>query len=191
MTNLCPHCSGLLIFCFDFFNFKIHFIERTASPIFESCLLSIDGTDCPIQEPIPFSSDWWSHKLNRAGLRYEIGISLSRGYIVWVNGPYPCGTHRDIDIFQSGIKRRLLPEELVLADRGYPDFNCCINVPELTPAVSQKYLARHETCNGRMKSFKSLSSTFRHSHEKHALCFHAVACLTQLQIIHDQPLFEV
>ena len=34
--------------------------------------VSVDGTDCPIQETSPFDPTLWSHKLNAAGLRYKV-----------------------------------------------------------------------------------------------------------------------
>ena len=40
------------------------------------CLISIDGTDCQIQEPTPFSPKWFSHKFNGPGIRYEVGILI-------------------------------------------------------------------------------------------------------------------
>ena len=39
-----------------------------------SAKITIDGTDCEINEPSPFDRKWFSHKLRGAGLRYEIGI---------------------------------------------------------------------------------------------------------------------
>ena len=40
------------------------------------CLITLDGTDVLIYEPIPFNSKWFSYKINGSGLRYEIGVCI-------------------------------------------------------------------------------------------------------------------
>ena len=82
-------------------------------------MVSVDCTDIPIEEPTRFSSKWFSHKFNGPGLRYEIGLSLQLGHIVWVNGPYPCGAWSDIKIFRDRMKLDLSKNERVEADNGY------------------------------------------------------------------------
>jgi hypothetical protein len=51
----------------------------------------------------------FSHKLNSAGLRYEIGITIQTGDLVWTNGPYPCGNWPDLRIARNGICDELDP----------------------------------------------------------------------------------
>ena len=55
------------------------------------CHVSLNGTDCPIQEPSYFDKAWWSHKFNGPVVRYEIAVSIQTGWIVWVNSPYLAG----------------------------------------------------------------------------------------------------
>ena len=50
---------------------------------------SVDGTDCRIREPSPFNPKWYSHKFHGPGLRYEIGICIRTGHLVWVHGLFP------------------------------------------------------------------------------------------------------
>ena len=64
-------------------------------------MVSVDGTDCMIQKPSPFSSKWWSHKFNGHGVRYEVGLGIQNGDIVWVNGTFTCGECPDIKIFSN------------------------------------------------------------------------------------------
>lgn len=52
---------------------------------------------------------WYSHKFNGSGLRYEIGLNISTGHIVWANGGYPCGQFSDL---------KLLRESLLSVDNG-------------------------------------------------------------------------
>jgi hypothetical protein len=60
------------------------------------CVISVDGTDCAIQEPYPYSTGIFSEKLNGPGLKYEIG------HIVWVDGPFDASRH-DVTIFKEDI----------------------------------------------------------------------------------------
>lgn len=59
---------------------------------------SVDRTDCPIFEPTPFDPKWVSHKFKGPGVRYEVGIAIGTGEIVWAFGPFPCGAYNDLNI---------------------------------------------------------------------------------------------
>lgn len=60
--------------------------------------VSLDGTDFRIREPQPFNKKWYSHKFKGPGIRYEIGISIVEGDIVWAVGGVPCGEWSDLKI---------------------------------------------------------------------------------------------
>ena len=49
---------------------------------------------------------------------------------------------------------------------------------------------RHETFNGRIKYFCSLSDTYKHSKEKHKYVFEAIAVTVQYQMDNGSPLFD-
>jgi hypothetical protein len=51
------------------------------------CKISLDGTDCPIQEPQPFNKKYFSHKFHGPGLKYKIGVCITTGWVCWYNGP--------------------------------------------------------------------------------------------------------
>jgi len=85
------------------------------------CKMTVGGTDFLIDEPTPFSSKWCSHKFNHAALRYEIGICIQTGWIVWVNGPYPAGQWPDLSISRDGLNQALKKGETFVADGGYAD----------------------------------------------------------------------
>lgn len=172
-------------------NVQIKWGDRLNTLPINNAYLTIDGTDVPIQEPSPWSRHWYSHKLHGAGLRYEIGVSL-QGYIVWANGPFPCGQYPDVKIFREALKARL-GDEMVIADRGYRDDKC------LTPNnVHVQYLlrrfsvlrARHETLNKRLKQFAILQRTYRHNIDMHHYVFFAVAHITQV-CLDTEPLFVI
>lgn len=147
--------------------------------------MTLDGTDCPIQEPSPFNTKWYSHKLNKAGLRYEVGVCIQTGDIVWINGPFPCGKWPDLKIFRSQLRQLLLPGEKVEADNGYRGESASVRtasdyVSRSDYRAKRKARARHETVNGRLKKFGCLSQRFRHPLAKHGAVFTAVAVVTQL-----------
>ena len=81
--------------------------------------MTIDGTDFRILEPRPFSKSWFSHKFKGPGVRYEIGVSIATGWIVWVNRPYRCGAWPDEKIAQDGLHHILEDGERYIADGGY------------------------------------------------------------------------
>ncbi len=156
------------------------------------CKVSVDGTDFRIFEPTPFNSKWYSHKFKGPGLRYEVGVCIVTGHVVWVNGPFPCGKYSDVKIFRLAMKRALLNGESVIADGGYTDERCEKNrqsrvVPKHLHSLAR---ARHETVNRRFKQFSVLGTRFRHDKSLHSVCFHAVANLTQLMLSHGEPLFS-
>jgi hypothetical protein len=74
--------------------------NRFKRPTTNDCLVSVDGTDCPTQEPTPFSPVNYSYKFNGPGLRYEVALCILTGDIVWVNGPFEPGKYSDLAIFR-------------------------------------------------------------------------------------------
>lgn len=60
-------------------------------------------------------------------MRYEVGIYVYTVSVVWAHGPFPCGSHSDLRVFQQGVKNALDPDEMVIADRGYNDERCSKN----------------------------------------------------------------
>ena len=82
-------------------------------------LVTVDGTDFWIQEPIPFNRRWYSKKFNGPALYYEVGVSIKTGYIVWFNGSFPAGMMPDIKIFESILKWKMSSDKRVIADKGY------------------------------------------------------------------------
>lgn len=82
------------------------------------CLISVDGADFAMLEPIPFDPKWHLHKLNGLGLRCEIGMHMQTGWIVWVNGPFPCGEWSDLAISRFSLAHLSQPWERCIADGG-------------------------------------------------------------------------
>jgi len=160
-----------------------------------NALVTVDGTDFKINEPTPFSRKWYSHKYKHAGLRYEIGICIQTGWIVWVNGPYPCGHWPDLAISRDGLNQALLPWEVFVADGTYADGNGWSYTPTGYNTRDQHMKAvarcRHETVNGLFKKFNCLKNEFRHHRGKHGIVFQAVANIVQAQIQVEKSVFQV
>ena len=75
-------------------------------------------------EPSPIDPKWFSHKFKGPGSRYEVGVCIATGPIVWVYGAFPCGRYADLTILEMGLKLLLSEGEKVLADGRY-GMNLC------------------------------------------------------------------
>jgi hypothetical protein len=159
------------------------------------CKVTLDGTDCRIQEPTPFNPRWYSHKFKGPGVRYEIGLCIQTGWIVWVHGPFMCGRFPDLRIAREKIIHKLKIGEKILADGGYRDGRVHMETPTglNNPDQRMKKLARarHETVNLRLKIFGILCKPFRHNLSNHASVFHSIAVITQIAIQTNEPLFQI
>ncbi|CAB9496793.1 expressed unknown protein [Seminavis robusta] len=150
-----------------------------------SCKITVDGTDCPINQPTPFCKSWFSHKFEGPGLRYEVGVCIQTGDIVWINGPFRCGAWPDLKIFKRDLVHQLAPHEFVEADGGY--LHPRVRTPNKFVSWSDKRAKddarhRHEGINSMLKSFGVLNFWFRHDLWLHKHCFGACAVVTQLGI---------
>ena len=151
--------------------------------------------DCRTNNPANFWKGWYSHKFKHAGVRYEVGICIQTGWIVWVNGPFPAGDWPDLNIFRAGLKNLLDRGELVEADNVYRGDakvrtnEDCVNLFQYEMKFNVR--ARHETANSRIKCFKVLSDQFRHQLHLHGYCFNACAIIVQLNISTLEPLYAV
>jgi hypothetical protein len=163
--------------------------------------VTVDGVHFRIQEPphptYKRDKQYFSHKFGRAGLDYEIAISIFESKGVWVNGPFKAGRH-DVKIFKDDGLKDLIPQgKRVVADRGYrgaPEVVSYRNDldTEEVKEFKRRALSRHEGFNSRLDTFKSLQDLFRHSHEKHAIAFDAVIVICQLELLlNASPLFDV
>lgn len=151
-----------------------------------TCKVTVDGTDYQIRQPYPFSSAWYSHKYKGPGLRYELAVCIQTGYIVWINGPYSCGSWNDQKIFTHGLVHWLDEGERVEADNGYggPHVVCPSDYATAEEKRAKSLArARHENINRRLKQFGILGQKYRHALKKHQGVFRACAVLTQLGIV--------
>ena len=145
-------------------------------------LTTFDGTDLKCE--MRFNKKYFSHKFKAGGVKYEIGVCIATGHIVWINGPFRCGMH-DITVFRQAAIDALEEEEKVEADGGYKGESLHINTPNLYGPKQLEVMksgarGRHETVNKRIKIFGILKQNFRHEKSFHSSCFRACCVLTQL-----------
>ena len=155
-------------------------------------LVTIDGTDMKCE--MRFDKGFYSFKFRKQGLKYEVGVCIRTGHIVWVNGPFPCATH-DFSVANQAVVGALEEGEELEADLGYVgDFR--INTPnEFGPQdlelMKSRARHRHETVNARLKLFDVLKKPFRHDLQLHSEYFRAIAVITQINIETDSPTWQV
>ena len=159
------------------------------------CLVTIDGTDFCLREPTEFDPRWFSHKFKGPGFRYEVGVCIQTGWIVWINGPYAPGDWSDLAIARYGIATKLDPGEKYLADGGYSSQDGNAKTPtglhNHDQSMKSKARARHEAINALLKQYAVLKDCFRHSRNDHPLVFKAVANLVQAKIMLEGATYQV
>lgn len=160
-------------------------------------ILSVDGTDCRIQEPRPFSKTWFSQKFKGPAVKYEVALDVLTGRCVWINGPFR-GSKNDVTIYREGLRQLIPPGKLVVGDKGYRGEPETISYPnhldeEAVAELKKRIRSKQETFFSRMKAFKILEDSFRHKPvmTKHKACFEAVAVIVQYGIDLGFPLFEL
>jgi len=165
-------------------------------------VVSVDGTHCWIEEPIhpTWSQDskYFSHKYGKAGMSYELAISLNGNRLVWLHGPFPAGTN-DVTIFKKkgGLKTLLRRRgKMAIGDGGYSGHPYQVSTfnrhdTEQCRKFKSRALKRHERFNGLTKAFDCLSGRFRHKTSRFKTCFEAVCVICQYQIETDYPLFNI
>lgn len=127
-------------------------------------------------------------------MRYEVGVCLQTGDIVWTNGPFECGWFPDQKIAtEMGLQAVLDVGEKYVCDGGYhgpraEKPNGLNNDDQYMKKIAR---SRHETVNARFKQFKILVDEYRHKLENHGIVFNAVANITQLSIMYGSPLFQI
>ena len=195
-SNRIKSCENQIYVTNSFFFIQILWDNRLLGDIGIPQKITTDGTDFRVMQQ-PNQRGYYSFKFRGPAMRYELGIGIQSGYIVWASRGYKAGANPDITIFRKGGLKDLLLEagEKTVADLGYRGEPELIDVPNEGSAdyrVQMAYArARHETCNKRLKNFNCLKERFRHSIDYHNVCFDAVLVVTQLSLQNGEPLFDV
>ena len=56
----------------------------------------------------PQESQYWSHRFNRAGFNYELGIAIASQKLVLMNGPFKAKRSVKQTFVENGLKQKLL-----------------------------------------------------------------------------------
>eukprot|EP00804_Cyclotella_cryptica_P008160 CCRYP_004634-RA/>CCRYP_004634-RA protein AED:0.21 eAED:0.21 QI:0/-1/0/1/-1/1/1/0/100 len=88
-----------------------------------------------------------SHKFKSNGLKYEVGVCIQSGNIVWINGPFR-GGECDLNIARHAVIGALDEGEMVEADGGYEGEPFYIKISKDVTGEEQKRMktitrARH------------------------------------------------
>ena len=140
-------------------------------PVDTVWVLTVDGTHVAINEPLhpEFSQDkkYFSHKKNRAGWCYEVGISLFTSNLVWMNGPHKAGANdKTIFGFPGGLKELLAQEGVkAIGDKfynGHQNEVCTFNAQDSDEVkkFKSRALKRHECFNSLLKQYAVLDGRF-------------------------------
>ena len=146
----------------------------------------------------------YSHKLNRAGFRYQVISCLGIPQMCLVSNGAACGTENDIQMAMGILPNLLEPGEKAAADSGYVGHSELIMTPTDVRKVVPKHLlksssvatvlhksnrmlkvigSRHEIINKRLKDFSILNSRYRERDRLfHDSIFLAVANVTQYNL---------
>ncbi len=76
----------------------------------------LDGTDMPVE--MPFAKEFMSHKFKGNGLKYEVGVCIATGHIVWVHGPSRASVS-GITLARQAFVSFLNEDEMAVANSGY------------------------------------------------------------------------
>ena len=166
-------------------HFKILFENRFNGMIpGQNVFVTLDGTDFPVNEAYPFDKSLFSHKLNAAGIRYDIALNIVTGDIVYWSGGEKAGEFPDIVIARNGILHLIDEGEMILADKGYNDKQYFIFPSDLRGdnTVIKKITGRHENINARLKVWGFLRNRFRHDFPTHYRMFSAIIEIEQFKL---------
>lgn len=189
---------------------KIKWDESLSQPLSERFVASVDCVDCQYQEPqhpvYNIDRAYFSTKFGRAGLKYEIVLSINHEQCMSINGPFKAGKP-DMAVFRTKTKQLLkaIREEsgqakMMIGDSKYrkgPDFAdeegllappSSSDFPVLAKFKS-RVRCRHETFNGRIKNFSFLSNRFKGSEALHGIAMRAICVIVQYQMDNGSPIF--
>jgi hypothetical protein len=114
-----------------------------------------------------------------------------------MKGPYAGGAN-DLKVFiMKGLKQMLLADGIkAIGNGGYHGHQKSISAPNLHDSANvrlfkSRVLKQHETFNGHMKNFDSLSGRFCHSVDRFENCFEVICVACQYQIEIETPLFDI
>jgi hypothetical protein len=152
--------------------------------------LSVDGVDKKTwerpTETLPYETRNYTQKHAGGGSKWQIVLAAHHQQCVHIYGPCRGGMSDKEMLTRSGVLARLRKGKLACADRGYiaKKFVNKVTWPNVhdSPEVNNhksRIRLRHESFNGKMSKYSSMSQTWRHTIEQHGIAFRAVAVTIQ------------
>lgn len=115
----------------------------------------VDGMNCSVNEEHPFSCGWYSHKCRRTLIRYDVGLTLHSGRLVWVSRQFEFWSYHNNKIVKYDLKGALPDRQSVIADIEYNERGLIrIELSEiLSNDIHQRVRTRNEAVNEKLKYF--------------------------------------
>ena len=156
-------------------------------------VVSIDGVDKKTWERphktecLPYDRKNYTQKHAHGGIKYQVTLCAHRQQCVHIFGPVRGGMGDKEMLERSGILNRLVPGKLANCDRGYIKEQFAHKIAWPNPQQDSKLVnnlksrirLRHETFNGKMAFYATMSQTWRHTDKQHGLAFRAIAVTIQ------------
>ena len=154
--------------------------------------MTLDGFECPIEQPWDneIQHQYYSRKKKRHTIKYEIGIQLTSGKIVWLVGGTPGSVH-DLSMTRHfGLIPLLLPGEMVLADKAYIGEACFVcpfkgvitNEQAEFNSIISSIRETVEHTIGRIKLFQFLKQQWRHHVDLHPIATRVVCHALNIEL---------
>jgi len=200
---LCCECSRITIPCERVLSVRptpfiqIRLANRFLGRLGYRFNLVLDATECPIERPADNAVQrlHYSGKSKQHALKYELGVHIVRGFIAWLYGSKPGSVH-DIEVTRAGgLLRKLLPGELILADKGYVGEDLLLT-PIRQPVDENEWNVNRELSSvriivehtiGRIKFFRSMSEPWRHELFFHHFVFRVICNLVNVDMMLAAP----
>eukprot|EP01133_Synstelium_polycarpum_P020626 gene20626-24771_t len=155
--------------------------------------MAIDCTFCPY---LTHDQSFYSFKHSDVGFKYEVGVNIETGEILWCRGPYK-GAASDVTIFRKHLKQTINVDglERYIGDKGYQGEQQYLLTPVKKPAngeltdqenIYNNWVSHYriivENCFAKFKIFKCFSTPWRSSLKKHKQAFFLVVWLVNREI---------
>ena len=132
---------------------------------------------------------FYSGKAKKHTIKYDIGICIHTGFIVWIGGGVPGSVH-DLTLAQEGIAKKF-QNQIFVGDKGYvgderfitPFKNPQNEIQKLWNSELRKVRVSVEHTYSKFKLFHCLNTPWRHNIEYHPLVFQIIANLVNFDLI--------
>ena len=135
--------------------------------------------------------EYYSGKKRKHTIKYEIGIQLQTGNIVWLAGGVPGSVH-DLTLLRScNLLSKLFYGEFILADKAYIGETCLLHPIKPASTIEEKEFnatisSIHETVEHtiqRIKIFGFTQQKWRHNLNLHPIAFKVICHTLNIEFL--------